>query len=206
MSTDTMSTDKMLSRKDGPIGLLTFNNPERRNAVSPEMSLAGAEILEDFAADKAIRVVVLHGAGDKAFVSGADISKFESARATPEQAEKWNKASETFRDLLRQYRQADHRHDPRLLRRRRPGHRSQLRPAHHRGGRAVRHPGRQVGHRLCRRCGRAARRSRRPLRREGYPVHRAAHERAGGAAARHRQLCRRAGRARGHSWHRTRKP
>ena len=101
MNTDTMSTDKMLSRKDGPIGFLTFNNPERRNAVSPEMSLAGAEILEDFAADKAIRVVVLHGAGDKAFVSGADISKFESARATPEQAEKWNKASETFRDLLR---------------------------------------------------------------------------------------------------------
>src|SRR6185503_19771017 len=104
MCTDTTTTDEMLSRKDGPIGFLTFNNPERRNAVSPEMSLAGAEVLEDFAADKAIRVVVLDGAGDKAFVSGADISKFESARATTEQAEKWNKASETFRDLLRHIR------------------------------------------------------------------------------------------------------
>lgn len=97
-----MSSNKILSRKDGPIGFLTFNNPEKRNAVSPDMSLAGAEVLEDFAADNAIRVIVLSGAGDKAFVSGADISKFESARATPEQAEKWNKASATFRDLLRQ--------------------------------------------------------------------------------------------------------
>jgi len=96
-----MSSDKMLSRKDGPIGFITFNNPERRNAVSPEMSLAGAEILQDFADDKAIRVIVLQGAGDKAFVSGADISKFESGRATPEQREQWNKASDKFRDLLR---------------------------------------------------------------------------------------------------------
>jgi enoyl-CoA hydratase/carnithine racemase len=96
-----MSSDKILSRKDGPVGLLTFNNPERRNAVSPEMSQAATEVLEDFAADNAIRVIVLTGAGDKAFVSGADISKFESARSTPEQLEKWNQASARFRDLLR---------------------------------------------------------------------------------------------------------
>ena len=96
-----MSSDKILSRKDGAIGFLTFNNPERRNAVSPEMSQAATEVLEDFAADRAIRVVVLTGAGGKAFVSGADISKFESARSTPEQLEKWNEVSARFRDVLR---------------------------------------------------------------------------------------------------------
>ncbi|MCC7484613.1 MAG: enoyl-CoA hydratase/isomerase family protein [Burkholderiales bacterium] len=96
-----MSTDKILSRKDGPVGVLVFNNPERRNAISPEMSLAAAGVLEEFSGDRAIRVIVLTGAGDKAFVSGADISKFESARATPEQREQWDRASGRFRDLLR---------------------------------------------------------------------------------------------------------
>ena len=77
-----MATDKMLSEKDGGIGRMIFNNPERRNAVSLEMWQAAEEILEDFAADPEIRVVVLSGAGGKAFVSGADISKFESERAS----------------------------------------------------------------------------------------------------------------------------
>lgn len=101
MTTDTISNDKILSKKNGPIGSLIFNNPEKRNAISPEMSQAAAAALENFAADNAIRVIVLSGAGDKAFVSGADISKFEAARATPEQLEKWNKVSARFRDLLR---------------------------------------------------------------------------------------------------------
>jgi enoyl-CoA hydratase len=65
-------TDKMLARKDGNVGYLTFNNPERHNAVSMEMWDATRRILEDFAADKDVRVVVLTGAGKKAFVSGAD--------------------------------------------------------------------------------------------------------------------------------------
>src|SRR5580700_4299715 len=77
-------TDKMLSRKDGGVGIVTFNNPERHNAVSLEMWEATRRILDGFAADSSIRVVVLTGAGDKAFVSGADISKFASERATQE--------------------------------------------------------------------------------------------------------------------------
>jgi len=96
-----MSTDKILSSKDGGVGTLTFNNPERRNAVSPEMSQAAAEVLEDFTNDKTIRVIVLTGAGDKAFVSGADISKFEAGRATPEQRAEWDRKSARFRELLR---------------------------------------------------------------------------------------------------------
>src|ERR1700683_3678132 len=77
-------TDKMLSRKEGGVGVVTFNNPERHNAVSLDMWEATRHMLDAFAADQDIRVVVLKGAGDKAFVSGADISKFASERATLE--------------------------------------------------------------------------------------------------------------------------
>ena len=61
---------------------MIFNNPERHNAVSFEMWQAASRILDDFARDDEVRVVVLTGAGGKAFVSGADISKFEDERST----------------------------------------------------------------------------------------------------------------------------
>jgi enoyl-CoA hydratase len=83
-------TDKMLSHKEGGVGLVTFNNPERHNAVSLEMWEATRHILEGFAADSDIRVVVLTGAGGKAFVSGADISKFDSERASMEAVRAYN--------------------------------------------------------------------------------------------------------------------
>jgi enoyl-CoA hydratase/carnithine racemase len=89
-----MQTDKMLWRKDGPVGYVIFNNPERRNAVSLEMWDATARILGDFSEDHEIRVVVLTGAGDKAFVSGADISRFESERANEEAIARYNQAVE----------------------------------------------------------------------------------------------------------------
>jgi enoyl-CoA hydratase/carnithine racemase len=79
---NAVSEDTMLSRKDGGIGWMTFNNPARHNAVSLEMWQKAEAILGDFAADPAVRVVVVNGAGGKAFVSGADISKFDSERAT----------------------------------------------------------------------------------------------------------------------------
>lgn len=77
-----MTTDKMLSETRDGIGILTFNNPERHNAVSMEMWEAAEGILARFREDPGIRVVVLTGAGGKAFVSGADISRFEDERAT----------------------------------------------------------------------------------------------------------------------------
>jgi enoyl-CoA hydratase len=87
-------TDKMLSRKEGGVGIVTFNNPERLNAVSLDMWEATKRILDDFAADTSIRVVVLTGAGGKAFVSGADISKFESERANLEAARAYGAKSD----------------------------------------------------------------------------------------------------------------
>lgn len=88
-----LPTDKMIALKEGGIGWMTFNNPERRNAISYEMRQAILQILDDFEADPAIRVIVLKGAGDKAFVSGSDISQFEKRRATPEQQNEYAELS-----------------------------------------------------------------------------------------------------------------
>src|SRR5580698_4153764 len=87
-------TDKMLSRKEGGVGYVTFNNPERLNAVSLEMWDATKRILDDFAADNDVRVVVLTGAGGKAFVSGADISKFEKERSDLEASRSYSKRAD----------------------------------------------------------------------------------------------------------------
>ncbi len=76
-------TDKMLSRKEGAVGWMIFNNPERHNAVSLDMWEAAEKILGDFSADDKIRVIVIRGNGGKAFVSGADISKFEASARPP---------------------------------------------------------------------------------------------------------------------------
>ncbi|MFK7898795.1 MAG: enoyl-CoA hydratase [Myxococcota bacterium] len=66
--------------RDGPVATIVFDHPERRNAVTTEMWLAIPEIARALDADREIRVVVLRGEGDLAFVSGADISQFEEAR------------------------------------------------------------------------------------------------------------------------------
>lgn len=84
------ATDKIIARVDGPVGHVVFNNPERHNAVSLEMWDAVDVVLERYEADDGIRVVVLSGAGGKAFVSGADISKFEKERSSKEAVEHYN--------------------------------------------------------------------------------------------------------------------
>jgi enoyl-CoA hydratase len=96
-------TDKMLSRKEGNVGYVIFNNPERHNAVSLEMWEATTRILADFAKDPDVRVVVLTGAGGKAFVSGADISKFGDERATAEAVAKYGIAVENANSSIYQF-------------------------------------------------------------------------------------------------------
>ncbi|MBN9594089.1 MAG: enoyl-CoA hydratase/isomerase family protein [Afipia sp.] len=88
------STDKVISRKDGNVGYVIFNNPERRNAMSLEMWEATTRLMSEYAKDNSIRVVVLSGAGDKAFVAGADISKFGDERSSEEGVKKYNDAVE----------------------------------------------------------------------------------------------------------------
>jgi enoyl-CoA hydratase/carnithine racemase len=89
-----LKTDKMIAHKDGAIGWITFNNPARHNAVSLAMWEALYEIVTDYAADDAIRVIVLQGAGEKAFVSGADISEFEEKRSSVETTRIYNQTSQ----------------------------------------------------------------------------------------------------------------
>ncbi|MGF1596088.1 MAG: enoyl-CoA hydratase [Acidimicrobiales bacterium] len=79
-----LTTPYMLAEVRNGVGWMTFNNPERRNAMKLEMNEAVVDILAAFQTDDAVRVVVMQGAGDKAFVSGADISEFEQHRSTPE--------------------------------------------------------------------------------------------------------------------------
>ncbi|HTO70816.1 MAG TPA: enoyl-CoA hydratase [Myxococcota bacterium] len=67
--------------KDGAIGWIVFDHPERRNAVSAQMWRQIPGVLEAFAKDSDVRVIVMRGAGDVAFVSGADISEFEARRS-----------------------------------------------------------------------------------------------------------------------------
>ena len=100
---DVTKTDKMLARKDGGVGYVIFNNPERHNAVSLEMWARTAEILNEFARDDEVRVVVITGAGGKSFVSGADISKFESERATLEATRRYNASVEKAYTGIQQF-------------------------------------------------------------------------------------------------------
>jgi enoyl-CoA hydratase/carnithine racemase len=99
---DQPITSKMLAEKDGAIGRIIFNNPARHNAVSLEMWQAVAQIMEDFETDDAIRVIVLSGAGGKAFVSGADISEFKEKRANEEAAAAYGKLAESARVKLQE--------------------------------------------------------------------------------------------------------
>ncbi|MBL4719866.1 MAG: enoyl-CoA hydratase/isomerase family protein [Alphaproteobacteria bacterium] len=87
-----MATDKMIMEKDGPVGRMIFNNPAKFNAVSMEMWEGAVEILAEFEKDDDIRVVVVSGAGGKAFVSGADISKFEKERGSQESVDRYGEA------------------------------------------------------------------------------------------------------------------
>ncbi|HEX3142243.1 MAG TPA: enoyl-CoA hydratase [Rhizobacter sp.] len=93
-----LKTDKLLARIDDKgIGWLTFNNPERRNAISLAMWQGLGEALEAFKHDDAVRVVVLHGADGKAFASGADISEFDQHRANAEQRKQYGEIAERGR-------------------------------------------------------------------------------------------------------------
>ena len=86
-----LQTERMLAHVEDGIGWMIFNNPARHNALSLEMWQGIGDILEQFEADDAVRVVVMRGAGGKAFVSGADISEFDEKRANAEQKDAYGK-------------------------------------------------------------------------------------------------------------------
>lgn len=71
---------------DGPIGWLVWDNQAKLNALSPGMSEDALTVIEAYAADPAIKVVIMRGAGTRAFISGGDIKSFEQTRFDPEAA------------------------------------------------------------------------------------------------------------------------
>ena len=87
-------TEKLVARKDGAIGWIVFNNPQKHNAVSLEMWEALPMVLGELAKDAQIRVVILKGEGEKAFISGADISQFKEKRGSAEAVQTYNAASD----------------------------------------------------------------------------------------------------------------
>ena len=93
-------TDKILTEQTGEISRIIFNQPEKRNAVSLEMWEAVEQAVMRFAADPAVRILILSGAGGKAFVSGADVSKFESERASKEAVDHYNATTKRVYDLI----------------------------------------------------------------------------------------------------------
>src|SRR5215813_9249052 len=75
-------TDRLLVGVTGPVATVTFNNPSKHNAVSADMRAALPGLLTELNADGEVRVIVMTGAGDKAFTSGADISEFSEQRTS----------------------------------------------------------------------------------------------------------------------------
>ena len=93
-------TDKILTEQNGEIARIIFNQPEKRNAVSLEMWEAVEAAVTRFEADNSVRILILSGAGGKAFVSGADISKFESERASAEAVAHYNATTKRVYDMV----------------------------------------------------------------------------------------------------------
>jgi len=90
----------LLMEKDGPIGWLIFNRPDKRNAVGIETWQLMPEYAKELAADDAIRVVILRGAGEQAFVAGADISQFKDRRRNMDDEAEYRRIGARGREAL----------------------------------------------------------------------------------------------------------
>lgn len=93
-------TDKIVAEKENGIGWITFNNPARHNAMSFEMFQGLAQVLGDYVKDPAIRVIILKGAGEKAFVAGADISQFKERRTGADAVTEYNNVADAANKAL----------------------------------------------------------------------------------------------------------
>src|SRR6195256_5983880 len=94
---------KILQSVTDGVGVITFNNPAKRNAMSLDMWEGLGSALTELRDNDDVRVVIMVGAGDKAFVSGADISQFEKVRHNAAASEEYSKKSEAQRALLANY-------------------------------------------------------------------------------------------------------
>ncbi|PPR67453.1 MAG: Short-chain-enoyl-CoA hydratase, partial [Alphaproteobacteria bacterium MarineAlpha3_Bin1] len=96
---DTITDQLIIDKKDG-VGRITFDNQARRNALTYEMWQGIPIVMADFAEDDGVRVIVLSGAGGKAFSAGADISEFAKKRSGEEAVAVYNEAVSKATDAL----------------------------------------------------------------------------------------------------------
>jgi enoyl-CoA hydratase len=96
-----IGTDKVQARVEDGIGWIVFNAPEKHNAMGLEMSQGVQRVVKSYAENPEVRVVVLTGAGEKAFMSGADISEFEKNRSNAQQAEKYAESAGGVHSAIR---------------------------------------------------------------------------------------------------------
>jgi len=83
---------RLIARNEGGVGWLIFNQPERLNAVRYDMWAAMPEAVAELCSEPAVRCIIARGAGEKAFVSGADIAEFETERRDAETNRLFTKA------------------------------------------------------------------------------------------------------------------
>ena len=92
----------LIVERRGAVAWLTVNRPEVRNALSLALTQHVAQTVRDLSHDRALRVIVLTGAGDRVFVSGADVREFRAQLATPETALRYDAAAEQLQSALRE--------------------------------------------------------------------------------------------------------
>ena len=95
----TATEEILFEVKDGGIAWLTFNRPEARNAMTFGMYDRLGEICRQINSDDAVKALVLRGAGDKAFVSGTDISQFRGFK-TPQDSLEYEAMMDSVFDAL----------------------------------------------------------------------------------------------------------
>ena len=106
-----MKLDALSTHADGKIragtvdqvGHIVINNPERHNAIGLDMWEAATEVVETMSEDNDVRLLILSGAGGKAFASGADISKFEKERSTRKDVLHYQATSSRFYNALQNF-------------------------------------------------------------------------------------------------------
>jgi enoyl-CoA hydratase len=100
---DVVSEGRVVGTVANGVATLLFDSEARRNAISIAMSQQAAQVLDEFGADPQVRLLVITGAGEKSFISGADISEFEKNRKDPETAAHYSKISSRMYNLVRDF-------------------------------------------------------------------------------------------------------
>ena len=83
---------EILTTKNGAVGTITISNPTKMNAMSVQMWMDLPKAIRAFDADPEVRVIVIAGVGEKAFVSGADISQFDKLRSSAKTQDDYDNA------------------------------------------------------------------------------------------------------------------